>query len=214
MQASLLQHHRYAPGTQLCQEYRRAAHCTALLGRLVFMEHQSSDLDTLPRRGIHRLRIDKGGMWNPPGTTVEFGIEALDQNHLFGRLSVQVVPFMFRIRTDGVRLAPTVRVDQIHAHKVRVRHRVGVRDGERIFIDGLDGSPDVDDLIAGLEQLVRLVWKMVRDSGLGCAVALVDVHSIHRPAEVDGRSLAALVLGLTADGVVEDEHARSTGSVW
>lgn len=46
---------------------------------------------------------------------------------------------------------------------------------------------------------------MVRDSGEGCGVGLVDVDALDRTAEAFGFCAG----GLAADGVVEDEDLRS-----
>jgi hypothetical protein len=50
---------------------------------------------------------------------------------------------MLRIRLDRVRLPVPIGVDESGGHEVRVRHRVGVGNGERVFEDRLDRPPDL-----------------------------------------------------------------------
>ena len=81
-----------------------------------------------------------------------------------------------------------------------------VRDGERVFEDGLDGPPDVDDLVAGFEELVCFRGKVVWDAALCGGVGLIDVHAVYGATEAGGGSTAG-VFESAADGVVEDEDA-------
>jgi hypothetical protein len=87
-----------------------------------------------------------------------------------------------------------------------------VRDGKGVFEDRLDGPPDVDDLVAGFEELVCFRGKVVWDAVLGGGVGLVDVHAVHGAAEAGGGSSAG-VFGGAADGVVEDEDTRCASAV-
>ena len=51
------------------------------------------------------------------------------------------------------------------------------RDGEGVFKDWFYRSPDVDDLVAGLEEGVGIFGKVVRDAAFGGRVGLVDVYT-------------------------------------
>ena len=51
------------------------------------------------------------------------------------------------------------------------------RDGERVFQDLFYRSPDVDDLITGLQEGVGILGKVVRDAAFGGRVGLVDVYA-------------------------------------
>ena len=61
---------------------------------------------------------------------------------------------MVRVRSDCVGLALAGRVDELNSDEIRVWDRMSVSNSQRVFQDRLDGSPDVDDLIASLEQFV------------------------------------------------------------
>jgi hypothetical protein len=82
-------------------------------------------------------------MRNPPRATIIDRIIALDKQRLIRPLRILKVPSMIRIRLDSVRLALAVRIDQRSGNKVAVRHGMGVRKGERISEDGLDGTPNL-----------------------------------------------------------------------
>lgn len=60
---------------------------------------------------------------------------------------------MISIRTDRICLAPTVGVDQRNGDEVGVWNGMGVGNGKRVFEDGFDRTPNVDDLVAGFMQL-------------------------------------------------------------
>ena len=119
------------------------------------MEHQTAHLNRLPRVIIHSRRIDESGMWHSPCSPIQLGVETLDQCDLLRGLAVQEIPLMIAVGSHSQRLALSILVDEGNTDKVRVWDRVGIRDSERVFVDGLDGSPYVDDLIPGLEETVR-----------------------------------------------------------
>lgn len=108
--------------------------------------------------------IAESSMRDSPGTAVELGVKALDERDLVGLLAVQEVPFVILVWEHSVCLAVAGRVDERHADEVGVRDRVGVRDGEWILEDRFDWSPDVDDLVAGLEETIGFVGEMVWDA--------------------------------------------------
>lgn len=103
-------------------------------------------------------------------------------------------------------------VDEFDGDEVGVRDGVCVCDGERVFEDCLDGSPDVDDLVAAPEEGCGFGGEMVRDSVFGRRVGLVDVYALDGAAEGGAGVCGAVVLWLTADGVVEDEDFGGAGS--
>jgi len=55
---------------------------------------------------------------------------------------------------------------------------VRVRDGEGVFENWLDGTPDIDDLVAGLEEGVGVLGQVVRDAAFSGRVGLVDVYAV------------------------------------
>lgn len=119
-----------------------------------------------------------------------------------------------RRRTDGKGLAGAVRVDEGHGQEVRFRHRGGVRDGEGVLKDRLDGPPDVDDLVAAFEGEGRFIGGEVVVDALGAGgVGLVDVDALDGAAE--GGAAAGWVGGCwlgAADGVVEDQDFGGAGA--
>jgi len=148
-------------------------------------------------------RIGKRSMRNPPRATIINRIVALDKKGLVRSLCVLEVPPMAWIRLDGVRLAFAVGIDQRGGDEVAVRHGVGVCESERISEDGLDGTPDVDDLKTLAQKLVCLIREVVPDTVLRGSIGLVDVNSFSRPAELGGS--IAEICRCTADGMIEDE---------
>ena len=122
---------------------------------------------------------------------------------------------MARIRTNGKSLPDTIRVNQLHGQKVIFGHGRGVRDTERVLADGFDGAPNVDDLVAAFEEAVGVGGEVVLDAFGAGFVGLIDVDALDGAAEGWGRVgwvAEALVRGLAADGVVEDEDFGGTGA--
>lgn len=70
------------------------------------------------------------------------------------------------VRFDGVRFAFTVWVDEFYGDEVAIRNGMGVCDGEGVFVDCFYGAPDVDDLVATLEQGWGFVGQVVCHSVL------------------------------------------------
>lgn len=103
-------------------------------------------------------------MGDSSSPAIELGIKAFDKSHLIRSLAVKKVPLVFGVGTDGESLAITVGVYEGHGDEIRIWDRVGIGDGQGVLEDLLDGPPDVDDLVAGLQQPVGLVWEMVRDT--------------------------------------------------
>ena len=56
-------------------------------------------------------------------------------------------------------------------------------DGEGVFEDLLNRSPDIDDLVAGFKEGVGILGKVVRDAAFGGRVGLVDVYAVNGAAE-------------------------------
>lgn len=56
------------------------------------------------------------------------------------------------VRFDGIRFTLAVWVDEFYGDEVAIGYRMGVCDGEGIFVDCFYGAPDVDDLVAALEE--------------------------------------------------------------
>jgi hypothetical protein len=82
-------------------------------------------------------------MWNPPCATIIQRIVTLDKKRLIRPLSILEVPSMIRIWLNRVCLAFTVRINERSWNKVALWHGMGIRNGEWIFEDGLDGAPDL-----------------------------------------------------------------------
>lgn len=108
------------------------------------------------------------------------------------------------------RLAPAIRVDQLNHYQPVIADAVRFCYSQRVALDGLDGTPDVDDLHAAFEQLLRFVGEVVRHTRQCCGVGLVNVHALHWAPE--GFISTACARLLAADGVIEDEDAGGAGA--
>lgn len=176
------------------------------------MKNQSSDLDTLPRTLSLSLPIHKRAMWYPPSPPIELRIETLDQQNLPRRLLPEVKPAMLRVRTYRKGLSNTVRINQLHGQEVFFGHGGSVRHSKRIFADGFDGAPDVDDLVAAFQKTLGFGGEVVLDALGARFVRLVDVHALDGTAEGLGAGGLVFVRGRAADGVVEDEDFGGAGA--
>lgn len=83
---------------------------------------------------------------------------------------------------DDPRLADKVVLGHLGPDKIGVGHGGGVGDGNGVLEDGLDGPPDVDDLVAAREHLVGVGGELPAQPPLGAMVRLVDVRSGDGPA--------------------------------
>lgn len=177
------------------------------------MEHQRPNFDALPWRLALGTLIYKRTMRHSPRASIRLRIKALDQQNLPWRLRPQIMPLVLIIRPHGISLSHSIWIDQLHWQKILVRDRVGVGYAERVFADSLDGSPDVDDLIAAFEEALCVSRAMVPDAVRTGFVPLVDVHSLDGPAKRILRGSVrvnwALVVGLAADSVIENEDFGS-----
>lgn len=88
------------------------------------------------------------------------------------------------IRPDMKCLAARLigRDDQLHRHEVAVGNGRGVEDGKRVFGDGFDGPPYVDDLVPASEKGGGFDGEEQVHAAGDDRVGLVDVH------EADGRA--------------------------
>ena len=182
---------------------------------IIRMKNQRSNLDTLPRTLSLSPLIHERAMRRPPSPPIQLRIKTLNQHDLPRRLLPKIKPAMTQIRTNRKSLPDTVRVNQLHRQKVIFGHGRSVRDSERVFADGFDGTPDVDDLVAAFEEALGVGGEVVLDALGAGFVGLVDVDALNGAAEgfgVVGRVGDTLVGGLAADGVVEDEDFGGAGT--
>ncbi len=124
---------------------------------------------------------------------------------------------MRRRRANGKRLPLPIGIDELDGDELVVFYRAGFGDSKRVFQDRLDGAPDVDDLVAAAEESRCQLGQMVLYSLGACFVGLVDVDSLHGTAECPGVLLGGCetgVVGLAADGVVEDEDFGGAGTAF
>lgn len=135
-------------------------------------------------------------------------VETLNQQTLIGRHAAEVVKLLVRVVVDSSRLAV-------------VAIGVAVRDGRDVLLvkssrgsqgegSSLDralvqASPDIDDAVAALEQLVGLVGEVAAHALLGGCSSLVNVDT------QDGR--AAGIRVRAADGVVKDVDLVGAGDL-
>jgi hypothetical protein len=125
------------------------------------VENQGADLDTLPREMALGLRVHKCSMGDTPSAAIRLGIKALDESHNVGRLAVPEIPLVLRIGLDRIRLSLTIRVDQLGAKKIAIRDRMSIRDSQWTFINGFNWTPNVDDLVSALQEIVSFVGKVI-----------------------------------------------------
>ena len=175
------------------------------------MKNQCSNLNTLSRTLPLRPRIYKGAMWRPPRPSIHLRIKTLDQHKLTWRLLFEVEPAMSRIWQHRESLPNTIRINQLHWQEVLFGHGGSVRDAERVFANGLDGAPEIDDLVATFEEARGLIWEVVLDPLRAGFVGLINMDALDGAPGGFGVS-SALVTGLAPDGVVKDEHPRSAGA--
>ena len=176
------------------------------------MKNQRSNLDTLPRTLSLSPLIHERAMRRSPSPPIQLRIKTLNQHNLPRRLLPEIKPAMTQIWTNRKSLPDTIRINQLHGQKVIFGHGRSVRDSERIFADGFDGTPDVDDLVAAFEEALGVGGEVVLDALRTGFVGLVDVDALNGAAEGVGRVGDTLVGGLAADGVVEDEDFGGAGA--
>jgi hypothetical protein len=106
-------------------------------------------------------------MWDPPGTTIGLRIKALDQGNLSRCLLEQVMPLVSAISTtlslwpNTKGLTLTVGIDEFDRNKLIFIDGVCSNSAQGIFENGLDWTPDIDDLDAALEERLGLLRKMM-----------------------------------------------------
>jgi len=71
------------------------------------------------------------------------GIKAFNQRDLVRALRILEIPAMRLIRLYRKRLPTSGRVDEAHPDEIRFGNGMGIGDGEGVFVDGFDGSPDL-----------------------------------------------------------------------
>lgn len=156
----------------------------AQLFLIVWMEHQRPNLNAFPRLSVLSSRIHKSRMRHPPSPSVRLRIETLDQCDLIRSLAIQKVPLMLLIRPNRESLPHSIRVYELDRHQVAIRYCPGVCNTEWIFEDGLDGAPDVDNLIAALKELIGFFGKVVAHAVDSCFIGLVNVDALHRTSRI------------------------------
>lgn len=81
-----------------------------------------------------------------------------------------------------------------------------IGDGQRIFQNLFNGTPNIYDLVPSGEKLVGQFGKMMRHPRFGRRVRLINVNSRHRTTQ--GLDSSTVILGRTTNSVVEDKDAR------
>ena len=128
---------------------------------------------------IFRARIIQERGMRSQHCPVRVGIVALDQEYLLGRLIRQEVPLVLGVMLDAVRLSLEMRVNEAVDDEIFVWiHGAPVSDCQRVVRYWiLNGTPDVDQAHAGLEETVGLGGEMVLHPSDAGMVRLVDVHA-------------------------------------
>lgn len=179
---------------------------------IIRMENQSSDLDALTRRRSLSLGIGKCRMSNSSSSPVGLRVEALNQcDHLWS-LRVAIIPPVRRVRSHGVSLSRSVGVDERDTDEIAVRNREGIRDSQWVLVNGLYGTPDIDNLVATLEKLRCIIRKVEADTALACLVRLIDMHALHWTSKLS-IGCRTVVLRSSSDSVIKNEDTGSSGSM-
>ena len=118
---------------------------------------------------------------------------------------------MSRIVLHSIGFAFPIRIDQLGDYQAVIAHAVCLCNGKRITLNGLDGSPNIDDLNAVLQQLVGILGEVVRDAGLCGGIRLINVYALDRAAESLRCVDLVLPRGLATNGVVENKYAGCAG---
>lgn len=171
------------------------------------MEHQRPNLNAFPRLPILSSRIHKSWMRHSPSPSIRLRIETFDQCDLIRSLAIQKVPLMLLIRPNSKSLSHSIRVYELHRHQVAVRHWPGVCDTERVFEDGLDWAPDVDNLRAALKELIGFFGKVVAYAVESSFIGLVNVDALHRTSHL------WRILWWAPDCMVENKDFGRSGAV-
>lgn len=174
------------------------------------MENQCSHFNTLSSRFILRFWVNKGSVRHTTGSSINLRIKAFNKSHQIRSLAIAVIPLNIRIWLDAICLTLAVRVNESDRYKVTIRDGVCICHGQWVLQDGLDWTPDVDDLVSALKELGCLIGEMVGDSALRRGVGLIDVYALDRSAKLGTDGSVGLA---TADGVIEDEDAGGSRAV-
>ncbi|KAL5920814.1 hypothetical protein ACKVWC_011559 [Pyricularia oryzae] len=147
--------------------------------------NQTSDLDALPTVQMCGARILKRRVQSPPRHACGVRVEALYEQHVLWRHAPLVVPAMLRVVANHPLLPLKVVLDHDGLDQVLVWNRGRVRHRDWVLAYCLYGPPDVDDLVAPLDQLVGLVGELPPQPELGAVVRLVDVRLCDGPAVLE-----------------------------
>jgi hypothetical protein len=147
---------------------------------LFLVKYQAAHLDGLPVRCILRARrIQERSMRRQPRLAL-IRVKTLDESDLIRRLSPQVVPLVRRVVTHAQRSALPIRVDVPCRDEVLFRFESApVCDCEGMVRNGVpDGTPNVDDAHAALEQAIGIFWGVLAYPSQTRGIRLIDVHSL------------------------------------
>ncbi len=177
------------------------------LRHIILMKNQRPNLNALPLHLPLIPPIHKRTMRRPPRPPVRLRIKTLYQQTLLRTLLMQIVPPMPLPGPNRHRLDHAIRINKLLRHKIAIWDGICVRDGEGVFPDGFDRTPDVNDLEAGFEEAGGEEGEVAVDAFGGVFVRQIDVDAADRGAEVKG----AWAVGGAADGVVEGEDSGGAG---
>ena len=141
---------------------------------IILIKHQASHLDTLTSFLLLRPRNLESGMRYPLRTMLFLFralhthtiVETFNQQHLLRCLMPLVIPPLALTVLDPQRLAGAVavRVDDGKGYEIILGYRLRMSHGEGIPLDGLDRSPDVDDLHAPFHEPLGVVGQVEWDA--------------------------------------------------
>lgn len=114
---------------------------------------------------------------------------------------------MLLIWSDSISLSYSMRVYELDRYKVAVRHWSSICNSEWIFEDGLDGTPDVDNLRAALEELIGFFGKVIAYAVESSLIGLVNVNALDRTSQ------SCRILWWAPDCMVENKDFRRSSTV-
>ena len=147
------------------------------------MKHQSPKLNAFSPFRVFELIIYKRAVWHPPRSAISLRVKTFDEQHLPGSLLVQIIPPVRRIRSHRIGLSFAVGIYELDGNQLLIEDGRCLGDGKRVFEDGLDGPPDVYDLVASAKQGGGFGWEVVLDTLGACSVGLVDVDTLNWAAQ-------------------------------
>lgn len=115
------------------------------------MKQKGSHFNALSRLPIIHLAVRESTVRSPPSPSDFLRVVTLHQQDHLRSLLVLVVPAMILARKNCAWLTHPTWLYQFKWEDILVKTRFCVAYSQRIFVDRLDGAPEVDDLESRLQ---------------------------------------------------------------